>query len=168
MKSSWNVKTLHSLMLQMFASADLRYQQRFDAQQGALLAALMAQEKAVSAALVAAEKAVIKAENASEKRFEAVNEFRGQLTDQALTFPSKELVEAQFAAVKATQEAFEAIVNTQLVALRSYNDKEGGERRGKNLVLEDQTRRFNRSMGLAVVIVSIVAVITGILVKTIP
>ncbi len=51
------------------------YDSRFDAQ-----------EKAVMAALAAAEKAVIKAETAAERRFESVNEFRGQLTDQAATF----------------------------------------------------------------------------------
>lgn len=41
------------------------------------------QEKAVNAALAAAQKAVDKAEVASEKRFEAVNEFRAALGDQA-------------------------------------------------------------------------------------
>jgi hypothetical protein len=44
------------------------------------------QEKAVSAALQAAKEATTKAENASDKRFEATNEFRGQLSDQAAQF----------------------------------------------------------------------------------
>lgn len=65
---------------------DLRYQQRYDAQTKALEAALLAADKAVQAALLAAEKAVIKAETAAERRFESVNEFRGQLGDQAKTF----------------------------------------------------------------------------------
>jgi len=43
-------------------------------------------ERAVQAALAAAKEAVIKAETASEKRFEGVNEFRAQLSDQASTF----------------------------------------------------------------------------------
>jgi len=47
---------------------------------------IKAQDKAVQIAMVASEKAVVKAEVAAEKRFEAVNEFRGQLTDQAATF----------------------------------------------------------------------------------
>ena len=68
------------------ADMDLRYQQRFDSQQKALEAARQADAKAVEAALTAAEKAVIKAETASEKRFESVNEFRAQLSDQANTF----------------------------------------------------------------------------------
>lgn len=54
---------------------DRRYEQRF-----------AAQEAAVQNALNSAEKAVTKAEIATEKRFEGVNEFRGQLADQARTF----------------------------------------------------------------------------------
>lgn len=49
-------------------------------------AGLAAQDKAVQIAMIASEKAVVKAEVAAEKRFEATNEFRGQLADQALTF----------------------------------------------------------------------------------
>lgn len=49
------------------------------------------QEKAVDAALAAAEKAVATANSANDKRFESVNEFRGQLGDQVTTFmPRKE------------------------------------------------------------------------------
>lgn len=70
---------------QLMREKDLRDQQRFDAQQLALRDALLAQEKAVSAALLAAQEAVAKAETAAEKRFDAVNEFRAQLADQAAT-----------------------------------------------------------------------------------
>lgn len=44
------------------------------------------QAEKVALALTASEKAITKAETAAEKRFESVNEFRGQLTDQAATF----------------------------------------------------------------------------------
>lgn len=43
----------------------------------------------VGLALASADKAVSKAEVAAEKRFEAVNEFRGQLNDQAGTFMTR-------------------------------------------------------------------------------
>ncbi len=77
--------------------SDTRYQQRFEAQEKALAAALTAADKAVTAALTAAkqlvdvalaaaDKAVSKAEVASEKRFEGVNEFRKSLSDQTNTF----------------------------------------------------------------------------------
>jgi len=55
-----------------------------------------AQEKAVAAALAAAEKAVTKAELAAEKRFDAVNEFRGQLKDQAATFATRNEIDIRF------------------------------------------------------------------------
>ena len=64
---------------------DLRYQQRFDAQEKAVRDALAAAKEAVTAALIAADRAVTKAELASERRFEGVNEFRAQLADQAAT-----------------------------------------------------------------------------------
>lgn len=76
---------------------DLRAQQRFDASQQALLAAMAAAEKsnqaameasdrAIGAALLAAKEAVLKAEMANEKRFASVNEFRQTLSDQTLSF----------------------------------------------------------------------------------
>jgi len=65
----------------LHAEYDLRYQQRFDAQQKALDAALLAAEKAVQTALTAAEKAVAKAELAAEKRFEGLNELRAVVQD---------------------------------------------------------------------------------------
>jgi hypothetical protein len=69
---------LHTLL---DADRDLRYQQRFAAQNEAVAAAMAAAEKAIAAALTAAEKAVIKAETATERRFESVNEFRQTLQD---------------------------------------------------------------------------------------
>lgn len=84
--SGWTVDTLHNHLFALLAEKDARYAQRFDAQQQALRDALTAQEKAVNAALTAAQQAVQKAEMAAEKRFDAVNEFRGQLADQAKEF----------------------------------------------------------------------------------
>lgn len=63
-----------------------RSQQRFDAQEKAVSAALEVTNEATKAALAAAERAVAKAETATEKRFEGVNEFRKQLSDQTATF----------------------------------------------------------------------------------
>lgn len=56
------------------------------ASEAALQASLLGAEKAVTTALASAEKAVDKAETANEKRFESVNEFRGQLADQSRLF----------------------------------------------------------------------------------
>jgi len=103
-----------------FLDSDLRYQQRYDAQQKALEAALLAAEKAVQAALVAAEKAVTKAELAAEKRFEAVNEFRGQLADQANTFLPRTEYDGSH---KALSEKLADLASRQD---RSEGNKQGG------------------------------------------
>lgn len=54
--------------------------------------ALAATKEAVSVAMSASEKAVAKAEASAEKRFESINEFRGQLADQQVTFARSDLV----------------------------------------------------------------------------
>ena len=69
---------------------DLRYQQRWEAQNKAVETAMIAAEKAVNAALQSAERAVGKADIATEKRFESVNEFRAQLADQSSTLLSRQ------------------------------------------------------------------------------
>ena len=71
-------KQVKKLLIALIIERDLRHNQRFDAQ-----------EKAVAAALSAAKEAVEKAEAAADKRFEAVNEFRGTLSDQARTFATR-------------------------------------------------------------------------------
>jgi hypothetical protein len=102
--------SLRDHVLALFAEKDLRDQQRFDAQEKAVQAALLAQQTAVGAALLAQEKATqaaqqsadratSKAEAASEKRFEATNEFRGQLADQAATFMPRSEAESRLAAL---------------------------------------------------------------------
>lgn len=57
------------------------------------------QDKAVQAALLAAKEAVLKAETASEKRFESVNEFRGQLSDQTSTLMPRAESDTRYAAI---------------------------------------------------------------------
>lgn len=78
MPAEWTVDSLHEHLASLFAERDLRYEQRF-----------AAQERAVAAALESAKEAVLKAERAAERRFESMNEFRGVLTDQASTFVTR-------------------------------------------------------------------------------
>lgn len=73
--TGWTLETLKEHIQVLMTEADRRNQQRFEGQ-----------EKAVSAALQAQKEAVTKAETAAEKRFESVNEFRQQLSDQAASF----------------------------------------------------------------------------------
>jgi hypothetical protein len=76
--TEWTVGTLHEHLSQVLAERDQRYEQRF--------ADL---ERALTTALAASEKAILKAEGATERRFEAVNEFRGTLSDQASQFVTR-------------------------------------------------------------------------------
>ncbi len=76
---------------------DAKYNQRFEAQ-----------EKAVSAALAAAKEAVLKAETASEKRFESVNEFRTTLKDQQLLLITRSEAGAQFKALSDRLDSIDA------------------------------------------------------------
>ena len=91
---------------------DLRYQQRWEAQNKAVETAMIAAEKAVNAALQSAERAVGKAEIATEKRFESVNEFRAQLADQSSTLLTRteylaghKALEEKITGVKENQSA---------------------------------------------------------------
>lgn len=104
---------------QKFEDKDLRDEQRFQGQTKSVEAAFAAANAAVNAALSAAEKAVTKAEIAAEKRFDSVNEFRGQLKDQTATFiPRQEaqvMVENISERVKKTEE-FQAMRTGEMSA----------------------------------------------------
>jgi hypothetical protein len=62
---------------------------RFDDQEKAVQAALMAADKGVSAALASAEKAVDKAESSSEKWRASANEWRAAMGDREREFLSR-------------------------------------------------------------------------------
>jgi hypothetical protein len=76
---------------------DRRYSELRQADAMAVSAALSAADRAVAAALAAADRAVSKAEEAAEKRFDGVNEFRGQLADQASTLMPRAEAEIRLA-----------------------------------------------------------------------
>lgn len=88
---------------------DRQYSQRFDSQQ-----------QAVKDAFAAAKEAVEKAERASEKRFDSVNEFRGQLRDQQVNF----LPRPEFqTTVKATEASIKELSDkVAVVTQRQYED----------------------------------------------
>jgi hypothetical protein len=101
------------------AAADLRYQQRFEAQKTALDAARVADKEMVTASLASADRAVLKAEAASERRFESVNEFRATLTDQQRTFIPRAEVEVLIRAL-----------SDKVSSLESRQDRYDNQRRG--------------------------------------
>jgi len=96
---------------QRFTDADKRYEQRFEAQQKAIVEAQTAAQKGVDAAFAAAKEATSKAELAADKRFEGVNEFRGQLSDQAATFITRVEAEARMIALSEKVSELSSRVN---------------------------------------------------------
>jgi hypothetical protein len=110
--SEWTVETLRHYFEVLVHEKDLRDQQRYDAQQKALEAALLAQEKAVATAMAAAEKAVVKAELAVDKRIEGLNELRGIVSDiSTLQMPRIE-ADQRFGALSSKVDELKVTVTT--------------------------------------------------------
>ena len=81
--------SLHKHLRVVIDERDVRYQQRFDAQ-----------EQAMQAALVATREAITKAEAATNARLALLNEFRAQAEQQAKDYPRVETVNARFGALE--------------------------------------------------------------------
>lgn len=112
-------------------AADLRYQQRFEAQSDALTAALQAAKEAVQAAQAAADRAVAKAEAAADKRFEALNELRQMLNDIVGTMLTRNEAKQQFDAVTEKIGAAEAHIARVESRLDTQQGAEAGGRQTK-------------------------------------
>lgn len=117
--TDWTVTTAMAFLQRQHDDLEARLQERFESQTKAVDAALLAQQAATHTALLAAEKAVTKAELAADKRFEAVNEFRAQLADQAATLLSRAEAAAKFEAM-----------TDKIDALRLSSSSDLGRRRG--------------------------------------
>ena len=100
-ESDWTVDTLHYNLQQQLNDLKNLLQERYETQTKEIKVAFTSAEKFVKTALSTAEKAVDKAETANEKRFESVNEFRAQLSDQTKTFLSRTEVAAMHIASDA-------------------------------------------------------------------
>ena len=117
-------------------------------------------DKAISAALASAEKAVTKAETSAERRFEAVNEFRKTLSDQASTFIPRGEYDAANAAVADRVNANADRVAALELRLTSRLDRGEGSEAGAAGQRGEQ--RLNLSQVIAG-IATIVAVVTLVL-----
>jgi hypothetical protein len=104
----------------------------FAAQEKAIDAAFASQEKAVASAMTAAERAVGKSEMASEKRFDAVNEFRAQLSDQASTFLPRAEFDRVTSAITEKIDASNKTFSERLDDLRMSRDTTSGKSAGMN------------------------------------
>ena len=84
-----------------------------------------AQEKALQAALLAVREAVDKADIANTKKFDSVNEFRGQLKDQAATLLPRTEFEALKKDLDSVKSRQDQIVGAQLALASARTDSQG-------------------------------------------
>lgn len=104
-----------------FSAQQLAMQTAKSEQATAMTTALDAAKDAVNTAMSASEKAVAKAETSTDKRFEAVNEFRAQLSDQAGTFATRNDLDVRIGAL------------TDKLSYESEHLKESGSGRDKEI-----------------------------------
>lgn len=88
--SAWTVDSLKAHIEQVVAEVDRRYEQRFVAQEKAVLTALIAQKEAVTSAMTAAEKAVEKAETQAKEWRAQANEWRSTMSDREARFVTQD------------------------------------------------------------------------------
>lgn len=139
------ISDLKTMLDERYATQVKAVDAAFLAQQTAMQTALTAAETAVSKALESAEKAVIKAEISSDKRFEAVNEFRAQLADQARTFMPRS--ESELAVGRNTERIQELTTEIAKMILRTEavaSDDRNSER------IQELTSRINVNEGRGV------------------
>lgn len=94
-------------------------------QKEAIEAALIAAKEALIAAMAASEKAIAKQEGAIKDRFESVNEFRGQLNDQAKLFIPKSEADLRFSGVDKKIEEIGSWRRSVEAALTAAQSKSG-------------------------------------------
>jgi hypothetical protein len=145
---------LRELMEVKFAESELRYQQRFDAQTKGVEAAFAASQSGVSLALTAQEKAAQKAEIAIEKRFESVNEFRAQLTDQTRTFIPRQEAQSKIDDISLRLTKVEALQQQSSGAASKSNDDRG-----------QRNWAIGQTMSIIAAVIAVGAVIVDILTR---
>jgi hypothetical protein len=96
--SEWSIDTLYVHLSRIVEELEKRVTAIMEAKFKTVDIALKAVELSAGAALSSSEKATSKAEAASEKRFEAVNEFRAAMGDQANKFITRSEVDSRMLA----------------------------------------------------------------------
>ena len=128
---------------------DKRFEQRFLAQERAVAVALARVDlefheriksvrEETQAALDSADKAIVKSENSSDKRFASVNEFRAQLSDQALTFMPRKESDVRIDAIAEKIEANANRINELQLRLSSRLDLSQGQMTGGREAIMDK------------------------------
>lgn len=137
---------------------DRLYTERDDARKLAVDAALAAAKEAVAAALLAADRAVSKVETANEKRFESVNEFRGQLADQAVTFMPRNEANIRFDGLAEKHE----LAQREIQGLRETRSQHVGASEQQVMGKQDNRWLLGVAMGVPSFILAVIAAVLAL------
>jgi Mg2+ and Co2+ transporter CorA len=153
--SGWTIDTYAQFAKQVEQERDLRYEQRFRAQQEAL-----------SYALNAAKEAVAKAETATEKRFDAVNEFRSALSDAAARMmPRAESESAHKAIVSqfdTTMRALSDRIDTATVNMQRLSESNSNRIIAIESVTKGSANSFSSMIAVAAVLLAVLSAVLGV------
>ena len=169
--SGWTVDTLKEYADRRLQSISEYNDRRFADQETAVQAALLAAKEAVAAALTAAKEAVDKANLAGEKRFDAVNEFRGQLADQTATLIPRSEAEQRMQTLSdkinvnsqdlGNLRSRLDVGNPVVTQLQNQLAAADGAQTGADSTRAD----FYRGLAMGISIISLVSVIIGLLIR---
>jgi len=177
-----SVSFLKEFIERIVTEQDKRYEQRFIAQEGAREVALTRVDKEfhehlqsvreeTRAALNAADKAILKQEEATEKRFDSVNEFRGQLSDQAQTFmPRKESEVKMDALTEKIDVAADRLNALQLLLTSRLDVSQGQAVGGREAIQEKRSSNgaLYAAVGFGVSLLMALVTITTIIIASNP
>jgi hypothetical protein len=157
---------LRSMLDERYATQTRAVDAAFLAQSTAMATALTAAERLVQTAASATEKAIGKAELAGDKRFESVNEFRGQLRDQAATFLPRTEYVAGHLALSEKIETRGARDAERIHAVESRLDVLAGQSGGERQVVMDRRLGLQLAAAVAGVVVFIISIVVTIYLST--
>lgn len=148
MTGEWTVETVR-----------IHLQQQLDDMREMLSERFNTQTKAVDAAFAAQQAAITAAAAASERRFEGINEFRAQLSDQAATLMSRAEATVRLDGLNEKVEA-EALRQTQRVnelerQVRSRLDLSQGAKTG----FTDSVKLFFAAVSVVIALIAAVATV---------
>lgn len=132
-------------IMRLMNERDRLYAERRHADRDQLASLIMSVKEAAQAATASAKEANGKAEAANEKRFDSVNEFRGQLADQATTF----LTRAEF-------DAHHAALTKDTAEIGKRVDQMAGREKGTSDARAITIAAVGIAIGLAGVIIAVI------------
>lgn len=119
---------LRELLEQQIESGDRGLGNEIRALHDLIFLEIRGQKEQIDKAFASSEKAILKAEASAERRFESVNEFRGQLADQARTLLPRELFDQFVGEYRDHHEILRRLVQQLSERVTQMEARGGGEK----------------------------------------